>query len=192
MLNASFIKKTVSILTLFALGPACFYFVSQPTEAQGSKEITKERLDVLYEESIAAQKKGVEATVAFAEKHVHSDFEAVMHVSTKIGDAPAQSETMVFTKFEYIRDAKKGMALGDILELESGILTYEISEDGRFADVKDRTYSLTSAKVKTGGQLKYFDMEQFMNCDSHYVVNYDGVIQIKNSTCEVEGKVRPQ
>ena len=192
MSNTSFTKKTASILTLFALGTACFYFISQPTEAQSSKEITKERLDALYEESIAAQKKGAEATVAFAEKHVHDDFEAVMHVSTKIGDAPAQSETMVFTKFEYIRDAKKGMAIGNILEIESGILTYDISEDGRMAKVKDRTYSLTRAKVKTGDQLKYFNMEQFTNCDNRYVVNYDGVIQMKNSTCEVEGKIRPQ
>lgn len=192
MSNASLLKKPISILMLFALGVFGFYFISQSTEAQSFKGITKERLDALYKESIASQKKGGKATTAFAEKHVHDDFEAVMHVNTKLGNAPAQSKTMVFTKFEYIRDAKQGMEMGDLLEVESGIITHDISADGRSAKVKDRTYSLTSVKMGLGDQLKHFHMEQFIDCDNHYVVNHNGVIQLKNSTCEVEGKVRSQ
>jgi len=153
-------------------------------------EITKERLDAFYERSVAAQMTGEKEILAFADKHLHKDFESVMHVTSKIEGAPTQKETTVLTKFEYLRDIKKAYKISTVEELKSGIVSYDIAKDGRSAKIKDRTYTMVSIPLGASqGKSEVYNLRQFINCDSFYTLSETDVLLLKSSTCEIEGQM---
>ena len=153
-------------------------------------QITKERLDKLYEDSVTAQLAGEKESTAFAEKHLHDEFESVMHSAFNLEGAPPQKETKVFTKFEYLRDIKKAYEVSTIEEVKSGIVSYDIAADGRSAEVKDRTYTVASIPMPAEkGKSQLYSLRQFINCDNLYVLSVGDVLLLKSSSCNVEGQL---
>lgn len=152
--------------------------------------ITKERLDAFYNDTVTVQLAGEERALEFFEKHLHPEFEGVMHVVSKIEAASVQDETVVLTRFEYLRDTKKAYEISTIEELKSGIVSYEIAKDGRSANVKDRTYTRANISLeKPEGKSELYDLRQFINCDQLYVLSEEDVLLLKSSSCEVEGQM---
>lgn len=169
------------LLTLFA-----------PTLAMAGNTdvITKERLDQFYKDSVVAQLAGEKEAVVFAQNHVHQNFDAVMHITSKMEGTPEQKETMILTKFEFIRDTKKSYKISSINDIKSGIVSYDIEKDERSANVKDRTYTMVSIPVDMGKDKEaLYNLRQFIHCDSFYVLNRADVLQLKSSTCNVEGSM---
>ncbi len=188
------LKNVVHIMlltTLIAGGNALFASSDQVlAEDDNAQIITKERLESFYEASVAVQLAGETEATAFFDKHLHKDFEGVMHIESKIENAPIQKETIVSTRFEYLRDLKKAYEISTIEELKSGIVSYDIAEDGRSANVKDRTYSLVHLPLEVSkGKTEIYNFRHFVNCENFYVLSEEDVLLLKSNTCEAEGQM---
>lgn len=155
-------------------------------EDLGKKKITKDSLSAFYDRSVDVQLAGEEQAVAFYKKHLHKDYEGVMHVSTRVDNVLQQQETIVLTKYEYLRTTEKAYRMSTFKELQSGVVSYNISEDGRSAKVSDRTY-LMSVLPQTKTQS--YNLRQFVSCDQFYILSEEDVLQLKSSTCQVEGQM---
>jgi hypothetical protein len=188
-------KHVVHIMLLtsmMAAGGYTLFSKSKQIRAQNNNvnTITKERLDTFYENTVAVQLAGEKESVEFFEKHLHGEFEGVMHVISKIENASMQEETIVLTKFEYLRDIKKTYETATIEELKSGIVSYDVAEDGNSAIVKDRTYTMVNIPIeKAKGEFEVYNLRQFIICDKLYVLSEEDVILLKSSSCEVEGQM---
>ena len=187
--------KHIAYIMLFtaimAAGWHTLFSTSKQVHADNgvSDEITKERLDKFYEDSISAQMAGQKEAVNFIKKHLHKDLEGVVHVNSRIDGGPVQKETIVLTKFEYMRDLKKAYEISTIEEIKSGVVSHDIEQDGRSAKVKDRTYTMASVSLATEqGKPQLYHLRQFIDCDNLYVLSENDVLQLKSSSCEVEGQ----
>ena len=177
------LKQAVHIILFMTILATVTYALSSLAD-NPSAQISKERLDIFYNTSTEVQFAGKEAAVEFFEKHLHKEFEGVMYVSSRLESAPLQKETIVLTKFEYLRDIKKAYEISKFDEIVNGIISFDIADDGRSANIKDRTYTVASVpQEKSEG----YNLRQFINCDKLYVLNDKDILQLKSSTCQVEG-----
>lgn len=159
-------------------------------DSASMSKITKERLDKLYNESITMQLAGEDDAIAFVKKHLHEDYEGVVHLDLKVEGGPAKKSTNVITKYEYVRDMKENYETSTIEDLESGIVSYEIISDGKSAKVKDHTYAVSNIIFEAEKRKKvFFKLRQFITCDNLYVLSDKNVVLLKSGTCEIEGQL---
>ncbi len=188
-INLKHVVHIALLTSIMTMGGNVLFSKSKHVHAGNldASKITKERLDAFYDASVEVQLEGGMDTIAFYERHLHKEYEGVMHLTSKIDNAPAKEETIVLTKFEHLRDIKKAYELGTIEGVQSGIVSYELSEDLRSAQVKDRTYSVASIPLPAdGGKSSVYHLRQFINCDNSFVLSDDDIILLKANSCKIE------
>ncbi len=193
--NFKHVIHIILIASVIILGGNILLSKSKLVEAENilagknADKITKDRLNTLYDLSLKAQLSGAKDAVEFYKKHIHKEYEGAMHVEISINNTLAKKETILLTKFEYLRETEEAYKVGKFKELKNGIVSYEIAKDGRSAKVKDRAYLLADIPRKKDGTYK---LRQFINCDQLYVLNDKNVMQLKSSTCKVEGRMNKE
>lgn len=190
--NLKNVVHIMFITTVMAVGGHTLFAPTGQVRADDSatNQITKDRLDVFYDASVKMQLAGENEAIKFFDKHLHKDYEGVMHVKSHIEGAPTQEQSVVLTKFEYLRDIRKAYRISTLEEVQSGMTSYNVSSDKRTAKVKDQTYTMSVVPMETSqGKSQTYNLRQYIFCEHFYTLNKKDVLQLKSSTCNVEGKM---
>lgn len=171
--------------TILTLALIC---MSAPAFA--ADKLTEETIKEFYKKSVEVQFEGVEPAIAFFEKHIHKDSQMVMNMITNMKGAPPQKQTIKQNKKTLLKDTRAGYETSKLKTLESSVLSVDIAEDGQSARVKDSTYGVSIINIPTHGGTVAFEAEQSMLCDGEIVIE-DGIMQSKDSTCNIEVKMEP-
>ncbi|MFP4097274.1 MAG: hypothetical protein ACLFP8_01250 [Alphaproteobacteria bacterium] len=185
-------RKPVYIMLLLAVTATSGYaLLTSDKTAQatvGGETITKARLDQFYKESISAQLTGAKEATAFMQEHLHDDFETIMHVKSQMGRAPAQEDKIAMTKEQFLQNTEQAYKVGEIKDIDTEILSYEITEGGREVTVQDVTHTMVHVPVNVEGyKPEIFSLRQKIECDNLYVLNDTNTLQLKSGTCDVDG-----
>ncbi len=166
-----------------------FLCTSMPSLA--ADKLTEESIRAFYKEAAAVQLKGEEPAVAFYEKHLHKDAGITLNMIINIQGSPPIKQTLNHDKKSIIKDTRTGYQTGQLQNIENTVLSVKIAADGQSAQVKDTTFGVSIANVPVPGSIQTFDLEQSMLCDGEVIINDQGLIQSKNSTCNVEVTMKP-
>lgn len=165
-------------------------FICIAGTSYAAEKLTKENIQEFYDDSISAQLDGQESAMTFFEKHVHEDSKVVLNIITNMKGAPPQKQTINHDKKSLLKDTRIGYETSKLEKVESSVLSAEISEDGKVAKVKDTTYGVSIINIPSAWGTKAFRAEQSMLCDGQVVLE-GGIIQSKDSTCNVEVTMTP-
>lgn len=164
--------------------------VSAPAMA---KNLTEKDITDFFQESADVQKRGKKKAIEFLEEHVSDD--AVIHLTTMVkmaGDPTTREDVRTFTKEEMIAATSDSFDVGEVDRVETKVISVEISDDKKSAEVKDTNFTLMRMQVPgADGQKIELTSETTMFCSDTVVMNDKNVIQITKSECTAEAKIGP-
>ncbi len=147
-----------------------------PDDYKKYDKLTSDNINDFYYKTGDVLTRGTKNILAFSDKHRHPEFESMTII-------PIVDENgVIVDTIEKIKSKTQGMTIiknsasvfDKISSVKSDVLSFKISEDGRSANVKNRT-------------IISYDQETPINmtaeCEDDIVLSSDGVIQAKKSKC---------
>ncbi len=162
-----------------------------PAASYAKDSLNEKSIESFYERAAAAQLAGEDNAIQFLRDYMSDDLKITLHMTTHLPDMEPQTHSVTYNKDEIIENTRKGYDFGSLSDIQSEVLSVNISRNGETAKVQDRTYSLFNMnRVSQYGNVA-FTNEQSMYCDAVLVLNSSGVIQSKSGVCNVEVTMTP-
>ena len=154
---------------------------------EGIEKLTESHIRSFYKKSSDVQLEDGEKAVAFLEKHTHEDAKNKLRMKTMMAGKAPDKKTVITDKETLISDTKAAYEKGKVETVENEIVSFDIAEDGMSAIIVDKTLSDFTLTLSEKQELM---IRSKQTCDALIVVQ-DGIIQTKNSECDVEVSVKP-
>lgn len=166
-----------------------FLCLPMPSFAQG--DLTEDSIRAFYKQAVRVQLEGEAPTVEFLKTHTHEDAQITMNLITNFKGSPPQKQALKHSKKDVIKETRLGYSRSKLESIENTVLVIKIADDGRSAMVKDTTFAVFMLNVPMPNGIKLFHTEQSMLCDGEVLLSDAGVIQAKDSVCNVEATMVP-
>ncbi len=150
--------------------------------------LTEEAIRAFYKQAADVQIKGSTETLAFLEKHTHENARNELHMRTRMEGQPPQKTTVISDKATVLKETKEAYEKGNVDSIETEIIEVDIADDGQSAKVIEKTSSDFTLSIS---ETKTLLIASKQSCDTEVVLTA-GVVQTKESECDVEVNVKPK
>lgn len=160
------------------------FCTSMPTMA--ADRLTDDQVREFYKQSSDVVLKGGDQEIAFYETHVHDDARLTINTTAFIKGAKPKEETSTYDKPSLIKKTRDAHKNTKIKSLNHTVLHVKLSRDGRSAKVKDTSYGTSIVNLIMDEGVLVVRNEESKMCNGEVVLGNNGLIQLKNKTCNVE------
>lgn len=175
--------QTLHITTLIFL---VFLTLGGGQIAMAQDRITEQAIRSFYKESAEIQMEEKDTAVAYFKKHLAEDAVLMVRTITNMEGVPPQKQEMKFNKKEMVEETERGYQYGRVQKIENTVLRVDIAEDGKSARVKDSSFAIMSINIPGPQGNVPMKSENSILCDDTIVLGANGVLQIKDSVCNME------